>query len=61
MRTKKIFSDKLAKHLVSKGHVCVGLGEGKHGDRCYLFKETPKMIKDFRERSEEIKKECSRY
>lgn len=61
MRTKKIFSDKLAKYLVSKGHVCVGLGEGKKGDKCYVFKETRRLIKDFHERAEEIKKECNRY
>lgn len=61
MKTKKIFSDKLAKYLVSKGHTCVGLGEGKHGDRCYLFKETRGLVNDFNERAEEIKKECSRY
>lgn len=46
---------------MSKGHTCVGLGEGKQGDKCYLFKETRRLIKDFHERAEEIKKECNRY
>lgn len=55
MKIKKIFNHKMAQYLVNKGHTVVGTGTGTRGDRCYLFKETKELLKDFTTKSHEIR------
>lgn len=55
MKTKPIFNHKLAQYLVSKGHTIIRMGTGTRGDKCYLFKETKELLKDFTTKSHEIR------
>lgn len=55
MKEKKIFNFKLAQYLVNKGHEVLRIGVGSYGDKCYIFKNTEELIKDFNTRVHSIR------
>lgn len=55
VKVKPVYDHKLAQWLVRQGHEVVGMGKGKLGDSCYLFKATLEMIKDFNKRTHEMR------
>ena len=52
---KKIFSDKMMRYLIEKGHKVINVGKGIHGDDCYIFEATPELIRDFNNRASSIR------
>lgn len=52
---KKIFSDKMMRYLIEKGHKVINVGKGRRGDDCYIFEATPELIRDFNDRANSIR------
>ena len=53
--TKKIFSYKMMRYLIEKGHKVINVGKGRRGDDCYIFEATPELIRDFNGRASSIR------